>query len=83
MPLLTLPPQAHNSDPRAPLRDIDQDDKDLATARAQLALAGWSLHELSNCVGGTSFVAARLATTRVLPDRHALRQFLRLVGSTH
>ena len=62
------------------LREIDQADKDLATTRAQLAIAGWTLHELSNCGGGTSFVAARLATTRVLPDRHALRQFTRMWG---
>lgn len=62
------------------LRDIDQADKELITTRAQLALAGWTLHELSNCAGGTSFVAARLATSRVLPDRHALAQFTRLVG---
>lgn len=83
MPFLTLHPHMDLSNPCAPLREIDQADMDLATARAQLALAGWSLHELSNCAGGTSFVAAPLATTRVLPDRHALRQFLRLVGSIH
>jgi hypothetical protein len=72
-----------NSDHSDAVRDIDQADKDLATTRALLAFAGWTLHELSNCAGGTSFVAARLATSRVLPDRHALRQFARLVGSTH
>jgi hypothetical protein len=62
------------------LRDIDHADKLLSTTRAQLALAGWTLHELTDCVGGTAFVAGRLATSRILPNRHALAQFARLVG---
>ncbi len=59
--------------------DIDPDDKTVATARARLALAGWTLNSVYASKGGTSFIAGRLGTTRVLPDLHALNQFTRMV----
>lgn len=76
--MLSAPTERHD-DGRTSLRDIDPGDKTVATARARLALAGWTLNSVYASKGATSIIADRLGTSRVLPDLHALHQFTRMV----
>jgi hypothetical protein len=50
--------------------------KALATLRAQLALLGYALHELSS----GEYVVWRWDRVRSLPDLHAVSRFLHQVG---
>lgn len=58
------------------VRDIDADRKAFLTLQAQFARAGFELLELSD----GSLLAHRWNLTRPLPDAHAAKKFLMLIG---
>jgi hypothetical protein len=56
--------------------DIDAERKTFETLRAKYALRGFELIELAD----GSLLAHKWDLTRPLPDAHAARQFLKLIG---
>ncbi len=58
---------------------IAEQDKEFSTARAKLAIAGWTLHIVDGG-GAAAYWVSRWGQSRTLPDRHALAQFMKQVG---
>lgn len=58
---------------------IAEQDKAFSTARAKLAIAGWTLHIVDGG-GAAAYWVSRWGQSRTLPDRHALAQFMKQVG---
>jgi len=64
--------------------DASADSKDLATLRAQCALAGVALVESRDERGRTVYIVSRWALTKELPDLEAVRVWLaRVTGERY
>lgn len=60
---------------------VEQADKDFATLRARLALAGHQLHIIDDGEGGTAYMVCRWCMSRTLPDLAAVQAFAERVGA--
>lgn len=68
---------ANNSDFAA--TQVAEQDKAFSSARANLAISGWTLHIVDGG-GSAAYWVSRWGQSRTLPDRHALAQFMKQVG---